>query len=134
MWSRSYLLFQCTWFHPRFLVEVHAAQSLYVLCSVLQIGVKSFAFFFWSLHSLSIFDLLLFDHPFVIFKHLSLKQQSADYQVALLIHIILIFSQSFFALTLQGCMLSEEATDTNVIVWLNSTGARYPLHHGSGSE
>lgn len=87
-------------------------------------------FSFSSLHSLSIFDLLLFDHPFVIFKHLSLKQQSADYQVALLIHIILIFSQSFFALTLQGCMLSEEATDTNVIVWLNSTGARYPLHHG----
>jgi hypothetical protein len=40
----------------------------------------------------------------------SLKQQSADKHVAPLWHVILIPSQQVFALTLECCVLSEEAT------------------------
>ena len=47
----------------------------------------------------------------------SLKQQSADGQVDLFRHIILIPSQSVFALSLHCCMLSEEAINTNIIVF-----------------
>jgi hypothetical protein len=46
----------------------------------------------------------------------SLKQQSVERHVALLGHIILIPSQPVFALSPQCCVLSGEATNTNVIV------------------
>jgi hypothetical protein len=46
----------------------------------------------------------------------SLKQQFAERHVALLGHIILIPSQPVFSLSPQCCVLSGEATNTNVIV------------------
>ena len=47
----------------------------------------------------------------------SLKQESADRHVAPLGHIILIPSQPVFALSPQCCVLSREATNTNLIVF-----------------
>ena len=47
----------------------------------------------------------------------SLKQQSAGRHVAPLWHIILILSQTVFALYSQCCMLSREAINTNFIVF-----------------
>jgi hypothetical protein len=44
----------------------------------------------------------------------SLKQQSADRHVAAFGHIILIPSQPVFALSPKCCVLSEEATNTNI--------------------
>jgi hypothetical protein len=47
----------------------------------------------------------------------SLKQQSADRHIASLGHFILIPSQPVFALTPFCCVLSGEATNTNLIVF-----------------
>ena len=47
----------------------------------------------------------------------SLKQQSTGRYVSPVRHNILIQSQSVFALTLQWCILSGEATNTNFIVF-----------------
>jgi hypothetical protein len=47
----------------------------------------------------------------------SLKQQSTGRYVSPVRHNILIQSQSVFALTLQWCVLSGEATNTNFIVF-----------------
>ena len=51
----------------------------------------------------------------------SLKQQSVDRHVTPLGHIILILSQSVFALTPWCCMLSGEGTNTNFIVCFDPT-------------
>jgi hypothetical protein len=62
-----------------------------------------------------------------IFSASSLKQQSAGRYVAPLGHIILIPSRPVFDLSPDCCMLSGEATNTNVIVfgltrpWLDPT-------------
>ena len=66
-----------------------------------------------------------YDVRFVLDQHaeldfnsaMSLKQQSEDRHVAPLGHMILIPSQSVFALTPWCCVLSEEATNTNFIVF-----------------
>ena len=47
----------------------------------------------------------------------SLKQQSADRHVAPIGHIILMPNQPVFALSPQCCVLSEEATNSNFIVF-----------------
>jgi len=46
-----------------------------------------------------------------------LKQQSTGRHVAPLGHIVMIRSQSYFALTPECCVLSEEAVKTNFIVF-----------------
>jgi hypothetical protein len=47
----------------------------------------------------------------------SLKQQSGDRHVAQRIHIILIPSQPVFALSSKCCVVSAEATNTNLMVF-----------------
>ena len=76
----------------------------------------------------------------------SLQQQSTGAHVAAIEHIILILSQSVFALTPQCCMFSIEVANTNFIVFClkrklcmnqllvgeNTIVVRYlpyPLHH-----
>ena len=71
----------------------------------------------------------------------SLKQQSAGRHVSPFGYVILIPSQPVFALTLKWCVLSEEATSTNIIVFGGpdlcsnprsttlESSMRQPLHH-----
>jgi hypothetical protein len=63
----------------------------------------------------------------------SLKQQSMDGHVASLAHIILISSQSVFALIPYCCMLSREATNTNFIVFSLTQSELEPMiYHSRG--
>jgi hypothetical protein len=54
----------------------------------------------------------------------SLEQQSAGRQVAPLGHIIQIPSQPVVVLSPKCCVLREEATNTNFIVWFDLIGTR----------
>ena len=65
----------------------------------------------------------------------SLKQQSAARHIALLRHIILIPSQQVFALSPKCCMLSGEATNTNLIVFgLTRLGLEATIYHTPGEH
>ena len=65
----------------------------------------------------------------------SLKQQSVGRHVAPLGHIILIPSQPVFALSSYCCGLSDEATNTNVIVFgLTKPGLKQTIYRTRGEH
>jgi hypothetical protein len=55
------------------------------------------------------------------------NNMSSGRHVAPLVHIILILSRPVFALFPQCCMLSGEATNTNISLWYDSTSALWIL-------
>jgi hypothetical protein len=60
----------------------------------------------------------------------SLKQQSAGKHVSPLRHIIVIPSRPVLSLSLLCCILSEEATNTNVIVFgMTQSGLKTTMYH-----
>ena len=65
----------------------------------------------------------------------SLKWQFADKHVAPLGHIILILRKPVFALCLYCCVLSGEATNTNLIVFgLTRQGLKPTIYHTRGKQ
>ena len=64
-----------------------------------------------------------------------MNQQSAGRHVAPLGHILLILSQRNFALTTYCCVISVEATHTNLIVFgLTPTRLEPMIHHTQGEH
>ena len=79
-------------------------------------------------------DLQILITPFGIFKHFSLKQQSADIHIAPLGHIILIPSQPVFAFLLNAECLAEKQTYLFDILCFDPIGARTTISRIPGEH